>query len=404
MTEQPDDEQSLAEFYGDRKRGASSKAGFAVCAVLLGLVAWAAIEVPPDAVKGARAFTKGFIIGVRAKQGNAHAQDQLGNFYLGERSTPRGADYEKAAEWFQKSAEQDDPAGKTDLGKLYIAGKGVTKDTEKGLALIRSAAETGYARAQNWLGYYYEVSNGRAPDYAQALDWYRKAAAANDPYGEYCLARMYSRGQGVAKDEAEAVKWLQKSVDQNYAPSQFMLGFYYLRGQGVAKDEARGKDMIRQSADRGFAQAQAWMGALFEHPKENGKPDYAQALAWYKKAADQGDSLGENGLGWMYYTGEGVPKDYAKALLWTTKAAMQGLWMAEDGMAEMYRDGNGVTQDKVTAYMWYCLAADAEANTGDHRSSEHRDALAATLTPGQIASGRARADAMKPVLTRRAEQ
>ena len=41
--------------------------------------------------------------------------------------------------------------------------------------------------------------------------------------------------------------------------------------------------------------------------------DYAQAVAWYRKAAEQGDNWGQYVFGAMYRDGLCVPKDYVRA-------------------------------------------------------------------------------------------
>ena len=51
--------------------------------------------------------------------------------------------------------------------------------------------------------------------------------------------------------------------------------------------------------------------------------DYAEAVKWYRKAAEQGDAEAQFNLGLMYADGEGVPKDYAEAVKWYRKAAEQ---------------------------------------------------------------------------------
>jgi len=52
--------------------------------------------------------------------------------------------------------------------------------------------------------------------------------------------------------------------------------------------------------------------------------DYAQALEWLRKAAEQGNASGQQHLGWMYLNGLGVAKDDTQALKWLRKAADQG--------------------------------------------------------------------------------
>jgi TPR repeat protein len=52
--------------------------------------------------------------------------------------------------------------------------------------------------------------------------------------------------------------------------------------------------------------------------------DFAQAMIWFKKAADRGDSGGMYNLGQLYDTGNGVPQDHAQARIWYRKAAAGG--------------------------------------------------------------------------------
>ena len=39
------------------------------------------------------------------------------------------------------------------------------------------------------------------------------------------------------------------------------------------------------------------------------RQDYAEALKWYRLAAEQGDAASQDNLGKMYASGEGVPQD-----------------------------------------------------------------------------------------------
>ena len=41
--------------------------------------------------------------------------------------------------------------------------------------------------------------------------------------------------------------------------------------------------------------------------------NYAEAVKWYRLAADQGDASAQFNLGVMYDKGQGVPQDYAEA-------------------------------------------------------------------------------------------
>ena len=44
----------------------------------------------------------------------------------------------------------------------------------------------------------------------------------------------------------------------------------------------------------------------------------------WRQAAEQGDAEAQNNMGFIYGTGNGVPKDYVEAVKWYRKAAEQG--------------------------------------------------------------------------------
>ncbi|HPY32028.1 MAG TPA: tetratricopeptide repeat protein, partial [Verrucomicrobiota bacterium] len=58
--------------------------------------------------------------------------------------------------------------------------------------------------------------------------------------------------------------------------------------------------------------------------------DLAEAVKWFRKAADQGDALGQFELGLCYRDGEGVARDRAEAVKWFRKAADQGHKQAQE--------------------------------------------------------------------------
>ena len=114
--------------------------------------------------------------------------------------------------------------------------------------------------------------------------------------------------------------------------------------------------------------------------------DYALAVQWYRKAADQGYAVAQYNLGLVYAYSSGAPQDYALAAQWYRKAADQGHANAQSNLGAMYATGHGVPKDDVLAYMWRNLAA-AGASDADirDRNQKARDALATMMTPGQVA-------------------
>ncbi len=77
--------------------------------------------------------------------------------------------------------------------------------------------------------------------------------------------------------------------------------------------------------------------------------NHAEAIRWYRLAADQGNASAQYYLGVKYHDGEGVAQDYAEALKWMRKAADQGYADAQTGVGTLFYQGQGVPQDYAEA-------------------------------------------------------
>jgi TPR repeat protein len=82
---------------------------------------------------------------------------------------------------------------------------------------------------------------------------------------------------------------------------------------------------------------------------EGVQQDSKQAAAWYRKAADQGDTVAQFNLALMYHEGQGVQQDFKQAAAWYRKAADQGVAGAQGNLGAMYEKGYGVQQDSKQA-------------------------------------------------------
>ena len=87
--------------------------------------------------------------------------------------------------------------------------------------------------------------------------------------------------------------------------------------------------------------------------------DLAQALRWYRRAADQGFAGAQANLGDMFARGQGVATDYAAAAVWFHRAAVQGHVAAQYNLGLLYETGLGVEVSEETAMAWYHRAAGA---------------------------------------------
>jgi TPR repeat protein len=120
--------------------------------------------------------------------------------------------------------------------------------------------------------------------------------------------------------------------------------------------------------------------------------DYAEAMKWYRKAADQGHAASEEAIGSLYEWGQGVAKDDTEAVKWYRRAAIQGYPPAQADLGFEYEAGSGVPKDDVLAHMWLDLAA----SQGYDLAAKERDKLAAKMTPDQIAEAQRLTREWKP--------
>jgi tetratricopeptide (TPR) repeat protein len=119
------------------------------------------------------------------------------------------------------------------------------------------------------------------------------------------------------------------------------------------KDYAEAIRWYREAADQGNAQAQSNIGWLYENGLGVAQ-DYVEAGRWYGKAADQGNASSQNNVGRLFQQGH----EYAEAMRWYRKAADQGNVVAQINVGSLYQNGWGVARDYVEAMGWYRKAAD----------------------------------------------
>jgi hypothetical protein len=94
--------------------------------------------------------------------------------------------------------------------------------------------------------------------------------------------------------------------------------------------------------------------------------DVANALIWYRKAAEQGVVHSQSELGRIligYANSPAATPDVQtehgdEAIQWYCKAANQGDRAAQLGLGRQFEEGKFITQDHAEAYKWFALAAE----------------------------------------------
>lgn len=141
------------------------------------------------------------------------------------------------------------------------------------------------------------------------------------------------------------------------ATAQNDLGCAYSSGQGVEQDFAEAIKWWRKAADCDLPGAALNLGIAYLSGQ--GVPqDYTEAARWNRKAAEQGLAGAEHNLGNAYFKGQGVPQNYTEAVKWYRRAAYQGLAASQYSLGLAYANGNGVGQDYLEAARWYLKSAE----------------------------------------------
>ena len=123
---------------------------------------------------------------------------------------------------------------------------------------------------------------------------------------------------------AEAYALLTQLSEGRHAGAQYHVGVLHMYGLGGARfDQIAGFEMIREAAEGGYPQAQSYLGVLAERGDGSFKrKDEAEALAWYRKAAEGGHCYAHRRLAKAFKAGElGLDANPEQAETWAAKAA-----------------------------------------------------------------------------------
>ncbi len=298
----------------------------------------------------------------------------------------------------KETEEEADTAKQEEANAAYEAGynclygeNGKEIDLEEAYTNFNHALELGVTEANFYLGILCDWYNIPKRDYEKAKAYYE--AAGDNSSAQVALGFLYYNGQGVEQDVEKAQELFDAAIEQGdnggYLGNVFIsydkgdyttaldncnkvlegseriflaaamneIGHLYYNGQGVEQDYAQALEWYRRGADLGNSDAMIEMGSMYLYG-QGVEQGYTQALECFKKAADLGKENAMGWLGYLYYNGMGVEQDYTQALEYFKEGADLGDPSAMNNLAGMYFYGQGVEQDYAQALEWYEKAAD----------------------------------------------
>ena len=240
--------------------------------------------------------------------------------------------YEKAFQWFLKSAQEDNKFAQYSLANLCYYGTGVEKDLP------------------------------------QAFLWYQKSSSQGQPYASYAVAQLYDKGEYVSKNAETAQGYYKVALlgflklenkDQADDNLYYKLGSMFKNGLGTEADISKAIDYFKRSAEMNNK------NGLYEYGKaliqgNHIEADLEKGLECVEKAMKLKNSNAKRFFALEYISGEHFSQDIEKGLFMLTECADKGDSFACFQLGQFYLKGEIVTQDLERAEKYLLLAEDNE--------------------------------------------
>ena len=280
-----------------------------------------------------------------AKAGSACARWTLVEFFNARQQRP------EAMGWLEKLADSEDPKALVLLGLACETGAGCNKDVPKAKDLLTRArcftlteaeaaaalqriemAESGAALESEVVSL--EAHMNKHADAATwpglqtgvAARWWRLRSHDS---GALLCGLCLLVGHECEPDADTAYQYLMKA--EEWPVANYFIGRHHEQG-GLGRDAAM--QVYRAAAQVGSACSAYRLGQL-EKAAAGGKQDVENAARWFTMAGDGGCIPAMKALAALYEAGDGLDKNLAEAVLWYRKAAELGDEAAKAKLKEL---------------------------------------------------------------------
>ena len=212
-----------------------------------------------------------------------------------------------------------------------------------------------------------------------------KAAYLNSNQARKILADLYLKGNTVQPSHHLAAYWISEAAQNGDMQAQEQLGNFYLNGFGVPQNPLKAIQFYQQAADQGSVNAMYVTALLYAEGKETQtyalKKNEQKAFLYFKKAAEHNHPAAMADLGLMYYQARGASKSLPQAVSWFKKSAQAGDTEGCYLYAFLLARGEGIKQDFDQAYYWLSKAGKAENKAYHQERQKLRTILEKIIPP-----------------------
>lgn len=311
-----------------------------------------------------------------SQRGNVLAVYDLGKLYstdkLGERNEEMSiAKYTQALQGFlqiEPNSKKLKPCVQYRIGKMFCYGLGTEQDYEKAFEWFERSAKQKNKFAQFSLANLYYYGSGVEKDLSQAFLWYQRASSQGQPYAAYSIAQMYRYGEYVTKDNDTAQRYYKQALsgflkiendDMANDDLFYKLGQMFKLGLGTDSDVTKAIEYFKRSAEMNNK------NGLFEYGKalligEHIPQDTDSALKILEKAVKLKNSNAKRFLALEYISGEHLEQDFEKGIALLTECADSGDVIACYRLGKIYLESEIMPQNLDKAEKYLLLAEDNE--------------------------------------------
>ena len=311
-----------------------------------------------------------------SQRGNVLAVYDLGKLYstdkLGEKSEEISiAKYTQALQGFlqiEPNSKKLKPYVQYRIGKMFCYGLGTEQNYQKAFEWFERSARQKNKFAQFSLANLYYYGSGIEKDLSQAFLWYQRSSSQGQPYAAYSIAQMYRYGEYVTKDNDTAQRYYKQALsgflkiesdDMANDDLFYKLGQMFNLGLGTDSDVTKAIEYFRRSAEMNNK------NGLFEYGKalltgEHIPQDTDSAVKLLEKAVKLKNSNAKRFLALEYISGEHLEQDFEKGIALLTECADSGDVIASYRLGKIYLQGEIMPQNLDKAEKYLLLAEDSE--------------------------------------------
>lgn len=213
------------------------------------------------------------------------------------------------------------------LGKMFLRGEDVPKNTVYALRWLEESVSEGNQYAEYLLGKTLLRGEDVEQDLLRAEDLLRRSSNQGNRYASYTLGKTLLDGKLLLQDIPEAIRLLTDSAEKGFATAQYQMGKLLYRGEVIQQDIARAIDYLERAAGQKNPYAAYLAGKI--RLTETEVKDVFRAIQDFEIAAENGNDYAEYQLGKIYLYGKEVERDDEKAIAYLSAAAEHGNPYAE---------------------------------------------------------------------------